>query len=96
MKLKTRIKSFYRHNKRCLGMWMCFLELLFMALPPYEVCNTFMEVMLALMWLIIWRCNRREDTLIRKGQIMESYYRRALIKMAKIIKSYENEYGRKD
>lgn len=96
MKLKTRIKSFYRHNKMCIGMWCCFLELLFVALPPYDISNTLTEVMLAFMWLIVWQRDRREDTLIRKGQIMECYYRRTLIKMAKQLKSYENEYRRKD
>ena len=69
MKLKIRLKSFYRHNKHCFGMWCCFIELIFAALPPYGINHTVFLLILALMWLIVWKRDRRIDTLERMMNI---------------------------
>lgn len=73
MKLKNKIKSFYRHNRKCHGMWHTAL-LTFMTLtPPYGVQTILFTLFLSYS-VILWINERRADTLKRTYDIMIHKY----------------------
>ena len=64
MKLKNKLKSFWRHNKRCMGIWGVMFLIPAIILPPYGL-STISFVALALLWCILWREENKNDTLRR-------------------------------
>ena len=102
MKLKNKIKSFYRHNKMCGGMWGSALALIGVLTPPYGL-PTVDCIVLMVIALIYWSENRRADTMKRLLDIVSYRYERytndshkRFLELAEIAKAYKEKAGAYD
>ena len=85
MKLKNKLKSFYRHNKKCFGMWMVLLHAA-IALAGSNSQLLVMNIGNAMLWSLVWIHERRVDTLKRLVEIQRHLAHKA---MDRLYKEYQ-------
>lgn len=72
-KLKPRLRHFWRNNKKCIGMYLTFyciaMAILALCLGGYK--DAFNNIMLALVWSIVWLYNRELNIAKRVLKIQE-------------------------
>ena len=77
MKVKTRLRRFWRHNKKCGGMWAMLLQVTVILIPPYHFSDI-LFVLIVLIWFVVWKRDRQIDTMHRLIGIISRKYLREL------------------
>lgn len=75
MKLKSRLRCFWRHNKKCGAMWAILIQVIAIVTPPYGLA-TIIFLLVAGLWGVIWRKECEVDTLRRCFDIREHQHAR--------------------
>lgn len=74
MKIKARLRRFWRHNKKCGGMWAMLIQIVVIALPPYNI-GTILFLLIAGLWGAVWMKEREVMLLRRCFDIRERQFR---------------------
>lgn len=77
MKVKARLRRFWRHNKKMGGMWAMILQVPVILIPPYHFIDIIF-VLIALIWLVVWKRERQIDSMHRLIGIISHKYLREL------------------
>lgn len=77
MKVKSRLRRFWRHNKEIGGMWAMLLQVPVILIPPYHF-HDILFLLIALIWLVVWKRERQIDTMHRLIDIVMHKYLREL------------------
>lgn len=89
MKIINKLKSFFKRNKNFIGMWQFFMNLFLATLPPYEAFS-FVQLVFALVFLLVWQkeseCKRLEDQVIEDWKII----RRIEMELFELKDKYED------
>ena len=65
MKMKSRLRRFWRHNKRIGGFWAFSVAVVFTVTPPYCLLGNLLMGGIALVWALVWLRERQVYTLNR-------------------------------
>lgn len=77
MKIKAKLRCFWRHNNRMVGMWAVAFQVLLILIPPHNIGDIIL-VAVTIAWQLVWIFERRADTLRRKNRIITHKYIREL------------------
>lgn len=80
MKLKPKLRHFWRNNKRILGMYMFFLSIVPLAISVYccDLLNILYWVIICGLWLLRWRDERIKDAMRRAVDVDVHTYERMI------------------
>lgn len=76
MKLKAKLRHFWRNNKKCIGMYLTFycivMAILALCFGGYN--DAFDNLLFGLVWSIVWIKEREADKITRMHNLVEWRY----------------------
>lgn len=97
MKLKTRIKSFWRHNKKFVPMYVTIIQTMIgIFLLPFTFWGAIHAFSLSIIWSLLWIAERKADFYRRSVFVAHhEAWRTARLVLYEVIKKIY-EYKSKD